>query len=195
MGDGMSDPIERAKADLSEIDRRIEALQAERNRIDEFIQMYERYVGESLVSEGFGVGERPKKERIGNEAESLVRRRGAPVPLGDIFDAVKGLGIQMGEGGEPRERQYLSSILNRDGRFQYVKRLGWDLRASKNAEGSDVETPSDDQSEGASASDNSDNIDKAGALSFSRVGQRPTEPSVSQRHNPSRGGSVPGKGG
>lgn len=75
------------------------------------------------------------RQRVIAAVTEFLSDKTTPVPVGEIYDHVVGLGLQIG-GSDPRSN--LSATLWKAGRFKAQGRAGWTLRPSQNTEAADV---------------------------------------------------------
>lgn len=120
----MSDPISRAMADLTHKEQEISRLQTEMEKLRVFIEMYRSYA-DAPASNGSDHGTpRSKKDIIGDAAIGVIKRHKSPVPLGILYTEIEAGGVEV---GTSNPKQYLSTTLNRDGRFRSIRGEGWAL--------------------------------------------------------------------
>ncbi len=113
--------LRRAQQDVARLEAEIRKLQAERDRIAAFIELLPRYL-DAPKSQAISQGRRLKKEIIGDAVYDLLRERGCPTPLREIFERLTKIGVRI---GKAHTRQQLSARLNRDGRFRWIPDRGW----------------------------------------------------------------------
>jgi hypothetical protein len=142
---GVSDPLGRARGDLSSLedqialhDDAIRRHEAEKqtaikaaDEVRSFIRLYEFYnqdvsgtVIDSTAKAGFTMA-----ERISRVAEEEIRGAGHRVPLETICRAVVSAGIPVGGRDNAAKRNNVSGILSRNPRFHGLRHRGWWLRS------------------------------------------------------------------
>lgn len=125
-------PLSAAQNDLVRLDRAIAGLQAEREKVAAFIEMYDKYAGTGPVSstpeaaapKGSNTQSLPLNVRIGNFLAQKLSTVDKPIPIGTIFEMLAPNNLLPG-GKDPK--QAVSAILGRDSRFKYLQGEGWSL--------------------------------------------------------------------
>jgi hypothetical protein len=119
-----SEIMEAAKKAAAEIDRDIAAMEALAAKYN--LDIVERQEAQhpsrrpSIVTTNISITKASQEE-----AEDIIRAKGRPVPLGEIFEALSKRGIVF---KSKTPRSTLSAVLGQSGKLVSIKNVGWWLK-------------------------------------------------------------------
>jgi hypothetical protein len=109
------------EAEAIRIQERLDAIRKENAKLETFVEVYRTLAKPESSDDGHA----SKKAMITEAASSIIKKHGAPVPLKELYAAIEESGVEI---GTQNPKQYLSTTLNRDDRFESIPGAGWGLR-------------------------------------------------------------------
>lgn len=146
----MPSPIDVAKADLARKETQLQNLQRDIEQIKAFIAMYGRYASGVATAATPARSARPKKEVVGDAVADILTRHGPYCSIAELLEKLREMEVEVGTNNE---KQALSSMLGRDGRFKHEHGKGWSFTAYNEGSGSTTPEPSLEGVAGSQAGD------------------------------------------